>query len=321
MASPQETQHLTRRQRQAQEAQMAHAINQRNHRLRVGGSIASALAVTAIVGFVALHDRYPGPQSPNIPAPITGTLQPGIEKTAMSNMNIVGQEVLRLGIQQNQAEQRRWQTKGYNRSLTKIPLNETAIIEAQRRVAVTLMLMEESNNPYFREAAEYFLPLVRSGEASHSLYPAERLNKGKHSLQTNVINKDGRLHWYIGIAIDEVLYNSDSVVLASELAHEIEHVRNMRKFQESLTSLSIDERIEREIQRQKNPREQIIEEAQAYGIAAQAYIYQAGLLGYVTSGGSIHDERAARFVESGVDINSPSWRNYVAYTLLDISPN
>ncbi len=235
------------------------------------------------------------------------------------NQLIIEQEINRLGIKPSEREQQLWITKGYARSPEKLPINESTIKEAQIRVATTLTLMQQSENPYFKDAALFFKSHLLSKEVSHSLYPKSKVSKdGTLSMSTLTKIKDDKLEVHIAIAIEEVLNESDSVTLASQLTHEIEHVRNTLFYLESFPSLSPDEKVEKERQRRQDPIQHVEEEARGYGKGIQAYIYEAGLLGYITSGGSDEEKRTIAFIKSGSDVNSVEWKKYVRTEILEL---
>ncbi|OGH33921.1 MAG: hypothetical protein A3J69_00475 [Candidatus Levybacteria bacterium RIFCSPHIGHO2_02_FULL_42_12] len=245
------------------------------------------------------------------PTPISPTEQ------VHPNLLIIEQEVNLLGIKPSQKEQQLWTTKGYVRSPQKLPINEATIKEAQSRVATTLALMQQSENPYFKDASLFLKSRLLSKKVSHSLYPKSKVSKdGRLSMRTQAMITNNELEVHIAIAIEEVLNESDSVTLASQLTHEIEHVRNTLSYLESFPSLSPEERVGKEVQRRQDSIQHIEEESRGYGRGAQAYIYQAALLGYLTSGGSIDEERAVAFIRAGSNIDSPQWKQYVRVDIL-----
>lgn len=280
----------------------------------LGKHFAGVFAVLTIAGCDA-----PIPQTKNptfTPTPITRTSTQEI--LPQTNEQIIQEEVKRLGIEVSGTEGRLWHNFGYSYSIEKKPINETTLQEATNRVQSTISLMEQSESPYFSTAANYILPLLSSGVANIAVY--DQIGKTGSAMVTGayLISKDNSLqiHWHIKISANEVLNNSSGPTLALQLAHEIEHVRNMIEFQNSLPhNLSPQERLQKEYERYNNPQEYLNEEARGYRVQAQAYIVAYGL-GFRGGRGLSHETYAAEFIRGGNDPDSAYWKNFIKQELM-----
>ena len=231
---------------------------------------------------------------------------------------IIMEEVKRLGISVNEQEGILWRTFGYNRSIQKLPINDTTSQEAVQRVQSTFVLMQQSQNPYIKNAASFIVPLVSSNDASITIYMGGDSEGKGSAMSASPELKDGRLRWHIAIAANEALNNSSSITLALQLTHEIEHIKNMITYDKSLpSSLSPQERYEKALQRKNNPKEYIEEEARGYAAQAQALIYAYGL-GFRGSPGLSHEKYAAEFIRDSSNPASQEWQKYVAEEILGI---
>lgn len=253
------------------------------------------------------------PQNPSPTAIVTEASQPtATAEAAYSAPTIIQREITRLQISQSPSEQNRWATNGYLRSPTSLPLTEENIRLAQQRVVTTFTLMESSENPYFREAFLLFRTLLREGTVSQSLYP--ELVTGD-AMSTFFVEREGKLHFHLAIDVNEVLNVSTSTTLASKLTHEIEHMRNLLSFLQEVRrenpELSIGQLQEKVDAKRNDPMQRIEEEARGYGIQAQSYIYQIGLLGYIDSSKSGQEKQAVSFIQSGSRVDSQQWKDYV----------
>lgn len=225
---------------------------------------------------------------------------------------IIQREITRLQIRQSPSERNRWAANGYLRPPTSLPLTEENIRLAQARVTATFTLMEPSENPYFEEAALLFRTLLREETVSLSLY---RELPAKDAMTTFLVEREGKLHFRLAIDVNVVLNVSTSTTLASQLTHEIEHMRNilsfLREVKQENPELTIGQLREKEAARRNDPTQRIEEEARGYGIQAQSYIHQIGLLGYIDSGKSSHEEKAVSFIQSGSRVDSQQWKDYI----------
>lgn len=172
--------------------------------------------------------------------------------------------------------------------------------------------MESSENPYFREAALLFRTLLREGAVSHSLY--QKLPT-KDAMTTFPVEREENLHLHLAIDVNMVLNVSTSTTLASQLTHEIAHMRNILSFLQEVKQknpeLTIEQLREKAEAKREDPQDRIEEEARGYGIQAQSYIHQIGLLGYIDSSKSSYEEQAVSFIQSGSRVDNQQWRDYV----------
>lgn len=258
--------------------------------------------------------------TPTLPPPAVQakTVPPTQEILTKTDQQIVEKETERLGIRLSENEGRLWRTFGYAHSREKLPITDATAQEAAKRVQATIILMQQSENPYIKNAASFIMPLASSGDASITVYmKGDSENKGS-AMSASPNLKDGKLHWHIAIAANEVLNNSSGIILALELTHEIEHIKNMIAHQKSLpSSLSPQERLEKIIQRKNNPTEYIQEEARGYAAQSLAYIWAYGL-GFRGGIGLSHQQYAAEFIRDGNSPNSILWQKYVAEEIMGI---
>ena len=278
-------------------------------------SLAGAFVAASIAGCSTVS---PTIENPTIPTPIT--VPATQEILPQTNEQIIQEEVKRLGIKVSGTEGRLWHNFGYSHSMEKKPINETTLQEATNRVQSTISLMEQSENPYFSTAANYILPLLSSKTASIDVYDQIEKNGSAMTTGAYLISKDKnpQIHWHIKISANEVLNNSSGPTLALQLAHEIEHVKNMIEFQNSLPhDLSPQERLQKEYERYDNPQEHLREEARGYGVQAKAYIAAHGL-GFRGGRGLSHETYAAEFIRGGSNPDSPYWINFIKQELARI---
>lgn len=239
--------------------------------------------------------------------------QPRSPEPTPTSQQIIENEIKKLGIQQSQTEKTRWEQQGYQFSSQKVSITPETIQEAQRRVQATLRLMEQSENPYFKNAADFLKPLLRSEEVSHEMFP--QLQRGALDMATAVRPTTSGIQLVIGIDINHVLNSSNSIILATGFTHEAEHIKNQKEFLDSL-NLPTQEKLARH--RAWGTTERVAEEARGYGMGAKAFVYEYGLLGgYKGVPDQDTEIIAAKFIEIAQnDINNPNWRAFVNNAIL-----
>ena len=277
-------------------------------------SLAGAFVAASIAGCSTVN---PTIENPTIPTPIT--VPATQEILPQTNEQIIQEEVKRLGIQVSPAEGRLWHDSGYSRSQETKPINAVSMQEAAERVELTLSLMRQSKNPHLNNAANYISHLLSSETVRIDVY--DKLEKAGYAMTTNAYlaaENSVQLRYRIKILANEIINNSSAITLACQLAHEIEHVKNMIEYQNSLPpNLSLQERIAKENERHENLEEEIAEEARGYSIQAKAYITAYGL-GFKGVRNLNHEIYAAEFIKRGSNSDSIYWKNFIKQELARI---
>lgn len=253
--------------------------------LAVGG----ALVATGGVGAYLLKDQFGGDE--------------GV------NRDSILEDAQRQEILPSAAEQDLWRNSFQSNTSVEIEPDEGAIRD---RILGTLDKMLSSENPYFSSASGFMLGLSDAGRMRFEAigHPDD---KSTSLGVTWEINGEGKLGYVFYINGWDVMNRASSLLTAGTATHEAEH---MRRFEDFLTvSGAVD------------PAQQILaldanflaggkihsEEAAAYGVEAEAYIYQTGLLGRVydtTVTGQ--DERAVKYISFGKNSQDPRWVSYIA---------
>lgn len=183
--------------------------------------------------------------------------------------------------------------------------------ETYSRVKSTVDFMQKSKNPYFTEAGNYLKSALDSKDTSLGLRTQTVFNGNLVSIMTTRPEVDnGKLNWWIDMTINEVLKYKDGVQLAITLTHEARHLKNSHEYDKTLGDLSADQRYSKHLERVLNPDTRLKEEADAYGIQSQAYIFQTGLMG-VRDLGSESDSIAQNFIKLGQNAENPAWQQYI----------
>lgn len=314
---PDKSQRLSRTERRALEREQKKEMASKSFFERHAKKIyASAVATIggALVGGGVIFLRG---QDGRTPLPPTAIAQQfSAEQTQVSYNAIIAAEIKRLGIVTSIKEKALWE-KGYKYNpLQKLPINDETMKLAAERVEQVLELMRQSENPYFKEAVTILDGFVDSGDASIGVYK-RGINSG---MKVGARLKDGKLHWQLGINADEILNNSSAILVATVLTHEAKHITNGVLYQKTLdASLPQEQRLEKDIQRNKNRADQIIEEASAYAKGAEAFIYQFGLLGTIPESiGTSHQDNAVMYSTTGRSATSERWEDYIS-TVIDSS--
>lgn len=305
----------TRHQRDAQQA-MTEASARRKRRFKV---VAGALAVTAVVGLAAFHDRIPFSQSPNTPPAVVGTIGPR-EGVGLSDDALIEREANKLPITQVQKnkEIELWRN-GFQKSDEKLSIDDHLDLALARAIhTIDLMLLSE--NPILRIYGEY---LDANLDADNLRIDISREPLRDASGMVTKLEKDpnGKIFAHVLVSANEVLNNTNALLLAIELAHEARHIQGIFSFQISLNQpFSADTRIAKQEERMNfETKEYVEEEARGYAIESEAYLY-AFALGYRggnAGGNNINRHvNAASYIRFGSDQDSLGWKQHVATALL-----
>lgn len=185
--------------------------------------------------------------------------------------------------------------------------------EAATRLKRVLGFMERSENPYFRQSTDFLKPLVRTGELELVIRHDQPGLYGDLSVMTTFPQVQGhRLFFTIAASAGEIVNIYDSVQITLHMVHEAEHVRSLRTFDFDMRRrglLATDRYVELR-KHCADPNEYILEEGRAYAKQAQAYVYEAGLLG-LRDEGSSDEQRTVVFIASGSEPDSTKWLNYL----------
>lgn len=299
--------------------------------------LAAAAAIMVVTAACNARPESTAPEPTN--APIQRLIRPGetrirpAEPTATltrqitpdrlpiaDDQRLIQQEVQRLGILQSAKEQEKWREKGYQLSINRIPINDSSIELARRRLLSTLDLMDESENPYYKHTSDFLFPLVRNREFSFNIYGTPDTRKPGIVISSDIRATDETLTYYTSIDADLILNRLEPADLAAAIAHEARHIEDLWNFQQSLDqSLTPQRRFEAQRRIEESDPETLLHsEIRGYALHSQAYIYQYGLLGgqRAKTGSSIEMD-AAEFIRAGNDVNSPAWRAFIQRVVID----
>lgn len=287
----------------------------RRTRNRIILGLSSTLGAAVLVGVLALNQgRDPRSTTPTPTAAISKTAPH--ETLRRSNGQVVQQEVRRREIQQSIKEQKIWQERAYKISGT-LPINEQTTEEAKRRIRDTIFLMAESENPVFKQTADYLIPKLESGEVK--IVPRSRIplsssygsgGNAAAGISSRIV--EGKLVADLDISVNSVLNTSPAPYLALVLSHEIYHLLERNSFHNSLDpSLSNEEKM-RQVGDLLGNRERLIrEESRAHAREAEGYVYLYGH-GIRQGVGSVSETHSANYIQTGSNPDGPLWRQYVA---------
>lgn len=289
--------------------------------LKPQATIIARVLATALIGLYACGpQRDEATNTPLSPTSTVKSLGTG-ERLPKTDEQIIMGEVSRLDIKLSAREAQMWQTEGYSKLSYKRPVNQDTIKEATESVPKVLELMERSENPYLNQSAIFLFDLYTLGQLTFSLEtePIKASHAKTTSLATVSVLEEGKLHYLIMIDAEELINNSNSTILAFQLAHESEHIKNSINIISALPSSFTPEQIlSKEIERSNNIDEFIKEESMAWAWESRAYIYQYGLgfRGIVKT--NIHQHAAAFIENSNGNPETPEWQQYVAREILGI---
>lgn len=227
--------------------------------------------------------------------------------------SVIQSEIRRQGVCQSSVEKELITREVFRPARPPKPDSPAIREEAAMRLKRVLGFMERSMNSYFREATTFLRPLVRTGELELCVRPDQPGRNGDVSVMTTFPQVQGHcLFFTIEASAGEIVNVYDSVQIALQMVHEAEHVRSLRTFDLDMRRRGFLA-AKRYVELQKRPLDisaYILEEGRAYAKQAQAYIYEAGLLGGCDEGSS-DERRAIAFIRSGSKPDSAEWLRYL----------
>lgn len=238
------------------------------------------------------------------------------EAMQANDQSIIQKAALQLGAQPNQKEMNLW-SGAYIQSDQKILPTKENLTEGENRLEQVLQLMYQSENPHFNKASEDFLNYYHKGDMIISMQSviSKQGAEGEGFAGIAAIVKGGKFYYQVGLSLNAVLNKLDPIQFALLITHEVDHLRRAVEFQASLApSTSAQEKVRRYGERQTIIDVITKDEALAYGLEAQAYIYQFGL-GYKRPYGNAHN-MVLSFVHLGMDRDNQVWHGYVKDKLL-----
>lgn len=282
-------------------------INNKKYFQRLAAVIGMPLALTVITACSA-PPKYEKPS----PTPI-------IEQSILTDEQVVAKEAKRLKINVSTKEGELWQKQGYAISARR-PINEETTKEANERIATVLRLMTQSENPFLSQSGQFILDLKASNNLTIEVSSGQSIQtlSQKSALAASTILKDGKIHHLISIDINEVINNSSNSILALELAHGSEHIKNSINIIQSLPPMTPEEIVQREEARSKNIDKFVEEESRAYAWQSRAYINQYGL-GFRGGVGRSFERIAVAFTMTNGNPLNPEWQTYVAHNALGLT--
>lgn len=229
-------------------------------------------------------------------------------ESGKSDQDLILGEARRLGIFPDSDEQQLWQNSYQNTPEYLSP--ESSGTEFDNRLYGTLRLMQSSKNNNFKNASNDLHDMVKAGRVK--IY---KLAKWQGDMTAGVafaVNESGNFEYELNISPDFVLNGSTALTLAGLLTHEVWHIRRFEEHLGSNTGLLPEEQVTALEEFMGSSKQSEIEEAFAYGREADAYIYQAGLMGALYGvEASGEENRAAKYIQLGSDSNNPGWREYI----------
>jgi hypothetical protein len=229
---------------------------------------------------------------------------PGVPPTqkeipSKKNKELVTTAARKLGVPPSAKEDALWRSTGYTfYSEKNFPSPEEKMREAQRRFGVMMVAMASSENTHFTAAAQTFFDNFQDVASQVTLNPTPLVQNEKIATAS------------IGAVIDSTQRVRPQLHLSVDMAHEMEHVRNLlARLKDTNGSLTPDQQLQRERQLAASPETQLAEEVKGNTIEAQSYI-EAVARGYP---GSLSDEevKAAAFVLAGSNPKSTEWQRKV----------
>jgi len=281
----------------------------------IRSSVAVALMAAGIIGCTALNPGAEYPTTVPTPTPISREILP------KTNQQIIEQEVKRLGIELSSKEAQMWQTQGYDKLPYKRSVNQETVAQATERLPIVLELMQKSENPYLSQSGEFLVNLSAAGQVIFSLEtePIKASHAKTTALATTPVIENKKLSYLIMIDAEEMINNSNSTLLALQLTHEAEHVKNSVNIISLLPpSFTPEQILKKELERSQDINEFVEEESRAWTWESWAYIYQYGLGFHGIVQTNIHQHAAAFIRNSNGNPETPEWQKYVAKEILGI---
>lgn len=223
---------------------------------------------------------------------------------------IILEAAKRLGIKKSQEEIDLWKP-AYTEST---PLNPTIprLELANQRLKDVLTRMQQSQNPYYKEAYSTLLALVQK----NAIALRYDLTGDQTMGVAYSLSYDGSIQREFQVNPDFMINGSTALSAADSLVHEMKHVQQHepvieelqirysgRAFYDQATAYFGD--TQRSYQY----------EFEAYAYEARSLIYEAGLVGSIYSQTiqeiSGKEDRAVKFIQYGSNPSSPEWQNYL----------
>lgn len=256
---------------------------------------AAALAIAGGMGttYIATHPDY---LHPTLPA-LSG------EHPTLSDKEVIQQEIEHLGISESYEELRRWDTLGYKYDNSKLPNRPELFPVSAQRVNNVLILMQNSENPYFKQAAEF---VAKNNDVTIVITPSVNTQKGPGPGGITPEILDGKLHYKIRLSQDYILNKTDALGLASVITDYAAVVEYLKREQDSLSNESIEE-----LFLNIRAKSESVDSA-AIGSAAQmnSFLYSLGL-GEKGILNSSFVPGIAAFIRTGRNPESGQWKNYI----------
>jgi len=241
-------------------------------------------------------------------AGVGGAIALEAQMNKKSDSEIILEAARNLGVKPDLDEQKLWESSYKDTTVYIAP--ETGDKEYSARIEETLNLMLKSKNPYFSEAAEYLSQKFSSGRMQFY-----KLADWQGDVSAGVAfgpNASGDFQYELNVDQDFVLNGSDALTLAGVLNHESWHIKRYEDYLSNFPGSNTVEQTNLLNAYESIPGQLAIEEAFAYSKEAEAYEYQAGLMGQVyaqeTSGA---ENRTSKYLQLGSNYQNPEWQQYI----------
>lgn len=319
-SQPRPTKRERREQRRAEvhAQQQKQAQDKRNRNFAIGGGLAAAA-----VGVIGLGIHYGvifgGNSAPSDPTPVSGPISAldqdydtpySYEVNKAFVLNTVTRAEPSIALQ----ERSLWQQYEVDHKSVKLPPQfnkEEVHQEVMVRFNKVLNIMKTSNNPYFREAGEFFRRELNNTIAAQlfldtrSSAPLMALGSGKAP--------DGSVVRILRTEVSEIMRNNHpvdwAIAFTHEYRHEIQH-RERKEQAKKAAQASGREFSESDFfdQEQSNTNQFLLDEADAYAHETEALLEQTK---YGFNGSEDALKRARKYIEYGKNPTDPRWVSFI----------
>lgn len=253
------------------------------------------------------------------------SLQELLERINKDSISIIGDEIIRRGIEKNPNEIQLWQIASSNVppiSVTEIASDESKRQQVNDTLSKTLIDMEQSSNALISNAAKGIQSLRASGDLTIAISPP-LVSKGGRPDNVTFLTALGfdsqKNKFFQQLNVNPyVLYNNpDRGLFACGLAHEYEHMQNTIKAVSTLSS----EQTKYQRAKEREAKELVLEEARGFLVSARAYIEHAGFtddLSLPAPNGSFRlslQQDAAALILTGNNSQNPLWIDYINWKI------
>lgn len=287
---------------------------------QVPASVVAATAGAAALGYAIFHKETPTQLPPPIIPPIV-RLGPDQTSTAIARLTpqpaetvVTSRQVIDAALKDTRIddeEKYRWETFGLGPINQELAENEL-FDAADMRINTALTLMYQSNNEYFKHAADYFADLRGKNQVNFRFFPNDIPNDDNTSLSVNTTIQDNQFHWIINVNTPQVVRFMNTPILATKLTHEITHIENINNFVGSLRGTTLVERLNTESARHRTPSECLREESSGFAAETRSYLRQRGLMGrFDVSDTNLQERYAAFLIKSNYNTQDPLWQTLV----------